>query len=74
VIVLIAFAASIQQSTIPTFATTDATNQPIKWEDDSLIRDIPSNLVVYYQERQKPQANNDIAGVHEQRQRFAVHH
>jgi hypothetical protein len=47
VIVPAAFAASIQQSTIPTFATTDATNEPIKWEDDLLIRDIPSNLICH---------------------------
>jgi hypothetical protein len=42
-----AFAASIQQSTIPTFATTDATNHPIEREDDSLIRDMPSNLICH---------------------------
>jgi hypothetical protein len=47
VLVPAAFAASIQQSTIPTLATIDATNQPIKWEDDSLIRDIPSNLICH---------------------------
>jgi hypothetical protein len=47
VIVPTAFSASIQQSTIPTFATTDATNQPIKCEDNLFIRDIPSNLICH---------------------------
>jgi hypothetical protein len=47
VIVPTKISASIQQSTIPTFATTDATKQPTKCEDDSFIRDIPSNLIYH---------------------------
>jgi hypothetical protein len=47
VIVPTAFLVSIQQSTIPTFATTDATKQPTKCEDDSFIRDIPTNLICH---------------------------
>jgi hypothetical protein len=39
--------ASIQQSAMPTFATADATNHPIEQEEDSLIRDIPSNLICH---------------------------
>jgi hypothetical protein len=34
-----AYLGKIQQSTTLTFATTDATNHPKKWEDNSLIRD-----------------------------------
>jgi hypothetical protein len=30
-----AYLGSIQQSTTPTFASTNVTNHPIEWEDDS---------------------------------------
>jgi hypothetical protein len=42
-----ALPASIQQSTIPTLASTDATNHPIEREDCSLIRDIAFNLICH---------------------------
>jgi hypothetical protein len=47
VIVPTVFSASIQQSTILTFVTTDATNQPINCEGDSFIRVNPSNLICH---------------------------
>jgi hypothetical protein len=49
--IVTALQASIQQSTTPWFATTDATNHSIEREDDSLIGDIPSNLICYVSEK-----------------------